>query len=70
VVLAGGRATTASGTSFAAALAGAALTSLAARCPLPATHLCAALCRGTGPATRTLPPDLDVWRAFQHLTPS
>jgi hypothetical protein len=70
VVLAGGRATTASGTSFAAALAGAALASLVARSPLPAAHLCAALCRGTGPATRTLPPDLDVWRAFQHLPPS
>jgi hypothetical protein len=70
VVLAGGRATTASGTSFAAALAGAALASLVARCPLPATQLCAALRRGTGPATRTLPPDLDVWRAFQHLPPS
>lgn len=68
VVLAGGRATTASGTSFAAALTGAALASLVARSPLPATELCAALRRGAGPATRTLPPDLDVWRAFQHLS--
>jgi hypothetical protein len=68
VVLAGGRATTASGTSFAAALAGAALASLVARSPLPAARLCASLRCGAGAATRTLPPDLDVWRAFQHLS--
>lgn len=68
VVLAGGRRTWAAGTSFATAIAGAALAALAARSNLPATHLCAALCRSGTPASRTLPPEFDVARAFQQLS--
>lgn len=70
VVLTGGRRAAASGTSFAAALAGAALAALCARSRLPAMRLCAALalCTGAGARTRTLPPDLDVWRAYRHLS--
>jgi hypothetical protein len=68
VVLAGARHRNASGTSFAAALAAAALAALAARTRLPARQLCAALRAGATGGSRTQPPALDVWRAYRHLS--
>lgn len=74
VALTGGRFGSATGTSFAAALATAGFGALYARRPEPARRICSALQARTSrtpPAlhgTRTVPPAFDVWIAYQSLS--